>query len=114
METGGAGDGLSWVDQAEASTDDEFRRDRPAKHCQSALRRREGWPTLPFPLQDNDGRCASVQQLYQHAGEQPQACHDVAALGITHQYPDMEPREARNLGNQVLCMIVEYHLTGLG
>ena len=83
------------------------------KHCQSASRRREGWPTLPFPLQDNNGRCASVQQLYQHAGEQPQARHNVAAQGMTHQYPDMEPREARSLSNQVLCMIAEYHLTGL-
>ena len=25
----------------------------------------------------------------------------------------MEPHEARSLGNQVLCMIAEYHLTGL-
>ena len=32
---------------------------------------------------------------------------------MTHQYPEMEPHEARSLGNQVLCMIVEYHLTGL-
>ena len=113
METGRVGDGRSWVDWAKASTDDEFRRDRPAKHCWSALRRQEGWPTLPFPLQDNNGRCASVQELYQHAGEQPQACHNVAALGMAHQYPDMEPCEARSLSNQVLCMIAEYHLTSL-
>ena len=113
METGGVGDGRSWVDRAEASADDEFRRDRPMKHCQSALRRWEGWPTLPFPLQDNAGRCTSVQQLYQHAGEQPWACHNVATQGLTHQYPDMEPCKARSLGNQVLCMIAEYHLTGL-
>ena len=78
METGGAGDGQSWVDWAEASADDEFRRDRPAKHHQSTSRRWEGWPTLPFPLQDNAGRCTSVQQLYQHAGEQPRAHHNVA------------------------------------
>ena len=32
---------------------------------------------------------------------------------MTHQYPDMEPCEARSLSNQVLCMIAEYHLTGL-
>ena len=106
-------DGRSWADQAEASADDEFRRDRPTKHHHSASRRQEGWPTLPFPLQDNDGRCASVQQLYQHAGEQPRARHNVAALGMTHQYPDMELRETRSLCNQVLCMIAEYHLTGL-
>ena len=107
------GDCRSWADWAEASADDEFWRDRPAKCRQSASRRWEGWPTLPFPLQDNDGRCASVQQLYHHAGEQPQARHNVAAQGLTHQYPDMEPCEARSLGNQVLCMTAEYHLTGL-
>ena len=113
METGRAGDGQSWVDQAEASADDKFRRDRLTKHHQSASRRREGRPTLPFLLQDNDERCASVQQLYQHAGEQPRAFHNVATQGLTHQYPDMEPCEARSLSNQVLCMIAEYHLTGL-
>ena len=113
METGGAGDDWSWTDWAEASADDKFRRDRPTKHCQSASRRQEGRPTLPFPLQDNAGRCASVQQLYQHAGEQPRACHNVATQGMTHQYPDMEPCDARSLSNQVLCMIAEYHLTGL-
>ena len=100
METGGVGDGQSWADRAEASADDEFRRDRPTKCCQSALRRREGRPTLPFPLQDNDGKCASVQQLYEHAGQQPRARHNVAAQGMTHQYPDMEPCEARSLSNQ--------------
>ena len=85
METGRAGDGRSWADWAEARTDDEFRRDRPAKHHWSASRRWESQPTLPFPLQDNDGRCASAQQLYQHAGEQPRACHNVATQGMTHQ-----------------------------
>ena len=113
METGGVGDGRSWAELAEASTDDEFRRDRPMKHHRSESRRRGGWPTLPFLLQDDDGRCALVQQLYQHAGEQPRAHLDVATWGITHQYPDMEPHEAKSLGNQVLCMIAEYHLTGL-
>ena len=113
METGGVVNGWSWADQAEASVDDEFRRDRPAKHSRSVLRRWEGWPTLPFLLQDNAGRCTSVQQLYQHAGEQPRAHHNVAAQGLTHQYPDIELHEARSLGNQVLCMIAEYHLTGL-
>ena len=113
METGGAGDGRSWVDQFEASADDEFQRDRPTKHRRSHLRRREDRPTLPFPLHDNDGRCASVRQLYQHAGEQPQACHNVATLGITHLHLEVEPHEARSLGNQVLCMIAEYHLTGI-
>ena len=70
METGGMGDGRSWVDQVEASADDEFWRDRPAKHHRSQSRRQEDQPTLPFPLQDNEGRRTSSQQLYQHAGEQ--------------------------------------------
>ena len=113
METGGAGDSRSWAEWAEASTDNEFRRDRPAKCHRSESRRHGGQPTLPFPLQDDDGRCASVQQLYQHSGEQPQAHLDVATWGITHQYPDIEPHEAKSLGNQVLCMIAEYHLTSL-
>ena len=33
-------------------------------------------------------------------------------MGITHLHLEVEPREARSLGNQVLCMIAEYHLTG--
>ena len=113
METGGVGDHRSWAEWAEAPADNKFRRDRPMKHCRSESRRCGGRPTLPFPLQDDNGRCASVQQLYQHAGEQPRVCLDVATWGITHQYPDMEPHEANSLGNQVLCMIAEYHLTGL-
>ena len=113
METGGAGDSRSWVEQAEASTDNKFRRDRPVKCHRSESRRCGGRPTLPFPLQEDDERCASVQQLYQHAGQQPRAHLDVATWGITHQYPDIEPYKAKSLGNQVLCMIAEYHLTGL-
>ena len=111
-ETGRVGDGQSWAEQVEASADDEFQRDRPAKRCQSQSRRQEDRPTLPFLLQDNKGRCASAQQLYQHAGEQPRAHHNVAALGITHLHLEWLPHEARSLGNQVLCMIAEYHLIG--
>ena len=111
METGGVGDGQSWADQVKASADDEFQRDRPAKCRGSQLKRQEDQPTLPFLLQDNEGRCSSAQRLYQHAGKQPQAHHNVAALGITHLYPEVEPHEARSLGNQVLCMIAEYDLT---
>ena len=112
METGGTGDSQSWVNQVQASADDEFWRDRPAKHYWSQPRRQEDRPTLPFPLQDNEGRCSSAQQLYQHAGEQPQAHHNVATQGTTHLHPELLPREARSLSNQVLCMIAEYHLTG--
>ena len=36
---------------------------------------------------------------------------NVAGQGIMHLHPEMLPREARHLGNQVICMIAEYHLT---
>ena len=41
METDGAGDSRSWMDQVKASADDEFQRDRPTKHHQLQSRRRE-------------------------------------------------------------------------
>ena len=109
METGGAVDGQSGVEQAKASADEEWRRGRPAKHHQSASRKREGQSTNPFPLQDDKGRCEVVQQLYWHAGGLTPACHDVAGQGMAHHYPDMGLGEAKSLNNQVLCMISEYH-----
>ena len=33
-------------------------------------------------------------------------------MGITYLHPEVLPRDARSLGNQVLCMILEYHLAG--
>ena len=42
METGGVGDGRCWVEQAEASNEEEWRRGRPTKHCQSLSRKQEG------------------------------------------------------------------------
>ena len=109
METGGAGNGQSWAEQAGAEED--FKRDRPTKRHRSQSRRREDRPTLPFPLQDDEGRRTSAQELYRHAGQQPLACPNVATMGITHLHPEVLPREARSLGNQVLCMIAEYHFT---
>ena len=66
METGGAGDGQSWAEQMEAGEDEVFQRSRPAKRAQSQSRRREPKPPLPFPLQDSEGRHASISQLYKH------------------------------------------------
>ena len=110
METGGAGDGWSWVEQAKASAKEEWRRDRPTKHHQSLPRRWEGRPNNPFPLQDSEGRQEAVQQLYRHAGECAPACHDVAVQGMASHHPDPESGMAKSLNNQVLCMISEYHL----
>ena len=113
METGGAGDGQSWVEQAKASADEEWRRGRPAKCHRSMSRKQEGRSTNPFLLQDNEGRHEVVQQLYWHAGGLTLARHDVAAQGMAHHYPDMGSGEAKSLSNQVLCMISEYHLMSL-
>ena len=33
-------------------------------------------------------------------------------MGITYLHPEVLPRDAQSLGNQVLCMILEYHLVG--
>ena len=112
METGGAGDGQSWAKRVKAGIDEEFQQDRPVKRRRSQSRRREQRLMLPFPLQDSEGRLVSISQLYQHAGEQPATHHNVAARGIMHLHLEMLLRKATCLGNQVVCMIAEYHLTG--
>ena len=111
METGGAVNGQSWAERIEAGTDKGFQRARPMKRPQSQSRRHEPRPPLPFPLQDSDGRLAFISQLYEHVAEQPVTHHNMAGSGIIHLHPKMLPQIARRLGNQVACMIVEYHLT---
>ena len=113
METGGAGDGQSWAEQAEASAKEEWRKGRPTKCCQSLSRKWEGRSTNPVLLQDSKERHEAVQQLYRHAGEHTPAHHDVAAQGMAYHHPDMESGMAKSLNNQVLCTILEYHLTCL-
>ena len=81
-------------------------------HARSQLRRRKPKPPLPFPLWDSEGRLASVLQLYAHVAEQPVTHHNVAGSAIMHLHPEMLLQNARHLGNQVTCMIAEYHLTG--
>ena len=112
METGRVGDGQSWAEHVEAGTDEGFQRARPTKHPHSQSRRCESRPPLPFPLQDSEGRLASISQLYTHVAEQPVAHHNMAGSRIMHLHPEMLPQNARCLENQVTCMIVEYHLTG--
>ena len=111
METGGAGDGQSWAEWVEAVEEEPFQRSRLAKHPHSQSRRCELTSRLPFPLQDSEGRFASVVQLYKHAAAQPAAPHNVAGWGIMHLHPDLLPQKATCLSNQVACMIAEYHLT---
>ena len=111
MEMGAAGDGQSWAERIKAGADEGFQRARPVKCPRSQSRRHEPRPPLPFPLQDSEGRLASISQLYEHVAEQPVTHHNVAGRGIMHLHPEMLPQKARCLGNQVTCMIAEYHLT---
>ena len=110
METGGVGDGQSWADWVEASAEPEFWQARPPKHPRSQSRKRDVGPMLPFPLQDSEGRHASVMRLYEHAAEQPPPPDGVAGEVIRHLHTHMLPQDARHLRNQVVCMIAEYHL----
>ena len=112
METGGAGDGHSWAERTE--DEDDFKRCRPAKCPWSQSRRRENRPTYPFPLQDEEGRHTFAKEIYRHSGQQPLAHHNVATMGITYLHLEVLLRDTRSLGNQVLCMIAEYHLVGHG
>ena len=111
METGRVGNGQSWAKCIEAGADEGFQRARPAKHPRSQSRRCEPRPPLPFPLQDSEGRLASILQLYEHVAEQPVTHHNMAGSGIMHLHPEMLLQNARHLRNQVACMIAEYHLT---
>ena len=111
METGGVDDGQSWADQVEAGEDEAFQRSRPAKHAQSQSWRHEPNQPLPFPLLDSEGRLTSISQLYAHVAEQPITEHNVAGSAIMHLHPEVLLQNARCLGNQVACMIAEYHLT---
>ena len=78
----------------------------------SQSRKWENRPTYPFLLQDEEGRRNSTQEIYRHSGQQPPACHNAATMGITYLHPEVLLQDMQSLGNQVLCMIAEYHLAG--
>ena len=78
METGGARDGQTWAERVETSAEAEFQWARPLKCPRSQSRRWETGPRLPFPLQDEEGRLASVERPYEYAREQPSPRDDVA------------------------------------
>ena len=111
METVGGGDGPSWAKQVEEVEEEQFQHSRLAKHPCSLSRRWEPTSWLPFPLQDHAGRVASIMWLYEHAAAQPTASHNPAGQAIRHLHPELLPHQATSLGNQVACMIAEYHLT---
>ena len=110
METGGVEDSQTWAERVETSVELKFQQARPPKCPRSQSRRWEAWPRLPFPLLDMEGRLASIERLYEYAGEQPSPQDDVAGQAIRYLHPEILPRDAQRLGNQVSCMIAEYHL----
>ena len=67
--------------------EEEFQKDRPVKHHRSQSKKHDSRPTIPFPLQDSEGRLTSISQLYKHAGEQPATHYNVAGRGIMHLHP---------------------------
>ena len=58
-----------------------------------------------------EGRLTSIERLYKYAGEQQLPRDDVAGRAIRHLHPEIPPRDAQRLRNQVSCMIAKYHLT---
>ena len=97
MEAGRVGDGQSWAEQTEAGEEEAFQRSWPTKCAWSQSRRCEPKPRLPFPLQDSEGRLASILQLYEHAAAQPATPHNVAGWAIMHLHPDLLPQKASAL-----------------
>ena len=78
MEMGGVGDGQTWAEQVETRAETEFQWARPLKHPRFQSRRQETGSRFHFPLQDEEGRLASIEKLYEYAGEQPSPQDDVA------------------------------------
>ena len=77
----------------------------------SQSRRRDSRPTVPFPLQDHEGRLQAIRTLYEEAGESRLASEMTALRGLQEGHPELGAEELQRLNNQVLLMIAEYHLT---
>ena len=81
------------------------------KRRRSQSRRRDSHLTVPFPLQEHEGRLQAVLMLYEEAGEHRLASEMTALRGLRESHPEMGAEELQRLNNQVLLMIAEYHLT---
>ena len=109
-DTGGAGDSSSRSSRA-TSREPRTARSHSKKHRRSQSRKRDPRPTVPFPLQDQEGRLQALQTLYEEAGEHRMASEITALRGLQASHPEMGAEELQRLNNQVLLMIAEYHLT---
>ena len=109
-DTGGAGDSSGQSGRA-ASREPRTTRSSSRKHRRSQSRRRDSRPTVPFPLQEHEGRLQAIRTLYEEAGEHRLASEMTALRGLWESHPEMGAEELQCLNNQVLLMIAEYHLT---
>ena len=109
-DMGGAGDSSGWSGRA-ASRESRTARSCSKKRRRSQSRRRDSRPTVPFPLQEHEGRLQALRTLYEEAGEHRLASEMTALRGLQISHPEMGAEELQCLNNQVLLMIAEYHLT---
>ena len=84
-----------------------------------------GWPSTPAPYlgggslhlgshspsRTMQGESPPSCGCMNTAATQPAASHNPAGRAIRHLHPELLPHQATSLGNQVACMIAEYHLT---
>ena len=107
---GGAGDSSPRSGRGEAR-EPHTTRSSSQKRRRSQSRRRDSRPTVPFPLQDHEGRLQALRMLYEEAGGNRLASEMTALCGLREGHPEMGAEELQRLNNQVLLMIAEYHLT---
>ena len=108
-DTGGAGDSSGRSSRA-TSREPHTARSCSKKRHRSQSRRRDSRLTVPFPLQDHEGRLQALRTLYEEAGEHKLASEMTALRGLQVSHPEMGAEELQCLNNQVLLMIAEYHL----
>ena len=109
-DMGGAGDSSGQSGRA-ASREPRTTQSCSRKRRRSQSRRRDSHPTVPFPLQEHEGRLQAVRTLYEEAREHRLASEMTALRGLRESHPEMGAEELQRLNNQVLLMIAEYHLT---
>ena len=80
------------------------------KRRRSQSRRRDSHPTVPFPLQEHEGRLQALRTLYEEAGEHRLASEMTALRGLQISHPEMGAEELQCLNNQVLLMIARCFL----
>ena len=110
QDTGGAGDSSTRSGRAE-SREPHTTQSSSRKRRRSQSRRRDSHPTVPFPLQEHEGRLQAIWMLYEEAGENRLASEMTALRGLREGHPELGAEELQCLNNQVLLMIAEYHLT---